>query len=89
MASSACAIPKRRSTDRSAAAARDALALVDDPVAPVAQRQRRIVQRGFAADRLALAVAYGSAAAALPGTGIPGPADVDVSRVEVRALATT
>ncbi|MEC9052158.1 MAG: PfkB family carbohydrate kinase, partial [Actinomycetota bacterium] len=41
------------------------------------------------ADRLALAVAYGSAAAALPGTGIPRPADVDVSRVEVRALATT
>ena len=41
------------------------------------------------ADRLALAVAYGSAAAALPGTGIPTPADVDASRVEVRALSTT
>lgn len=41
------------------------------------------------AERLALAVAYGSAAAALPGTGIPRPADVDVTRVEVRALATT
>ena len=41
------------------------------------------------AECLALAVAYGSAAAALHGTGIPTPADVDASRVEVRALSTT
>lgn len=33
------------------------------------------------ADRLALAVAYGSAAAQLPGTGLPRPEDVDAAAV--------
>ena len=36
--------------------------------------------------RLALAVAYGSAAAALPGTGIAHPEDVDTDAVEVHEL---
>ncbi|MCD4534629.1 1-phosphofructokinase family hexose kinase [Nocardioides sp. cx-169] len=36
--------------------------------------------------RLALAVAYGSAAAGLPGTTIPRPAQVDAALVPVRAL---
>ena len=44
--------------------------------------------RGFGgAERLALAVAYGSAAAALPGTGIPHPEDVDPNAVEVHELS--
>lgn len=34
-------------------------------------------------DRLALAVAAGSAAAALPGTGLPGTADIDPSRITI------
>ena len=38
------------------------------------------------AERLALAVAYGSAAAGLPGTTIPDPADVRPDLVEVHAL---
>ncbi len=38
------------------------------------------------AHRLALAVAYGSAAAGLPGTTIPEPAHVDPGRVQVSAL---
>ena len=38
------------------------------------------------ADRLALAVAYGSAAAGLPGTTIPEPPHVDPTRVEVTDL---
>jgi 1-phosphofructokinase len=38
-------------------------------------------------DRLRLAVAYGSAAAALPGTTIPGPADTRPDLVDVRELA--
>jgi 1-phosphofructokinase len=37
-------------------------------------------------ERLRLAVAYGSAAAALAGTGIPGPDQVHPERVEVRRL---
>ncbi|MGH3360985.1 MAG: 1-phosphofructokinase family hexose kinase [Nocardioides sp.] len=37
-------------------------------------------------DRLALAVAYGSAAAGLPGTTIPGPLQVDPTRVTVTEL---
>lgn len=37
-------------------------------------------------DRLALAVAYGSAAAGLPGTTIPGPEQVRPEQVRVRAL---
>ncbi|GAA4695025.1 1-phosphofructokinase family hexose kinase [Nocardioides nanhaiensis] len=41
------------------------------------------------ADRLALAVAYGSAAAGLPGTTIPLPAQVDPTQVRVRQLHTT
>jgi 1-phosphofructokinase len=45
-------------------------------------------QRGLASpDRLALAVAYGSAAAGLPGTSIPGPDDLHLERVDVRQLA--
>jgi 1-phosphofructokinase len=43
--------------------------------------------RGLPApDRLALAVAYGSAAAALPGTTIPGPDDLHPERVRVQQL---
>lgn len=38
-------------------------------------------------DRLALAVAYGSAAAGLPGTTIPRPRDLHPERVDVHALA--
>ncbi|MGV9750644.1 1-phosphofructokinase, partial [Nocardia farcinica] len=38
------------------------------------------------ADRLRRAVAYGSAAAALPGTGLPGPHHTDPDAVAVRAL---
>jgi 1-phosphofructokinase len=37
-------------------------------------------------DRLALAVAYGSAAAGLPGTTIPGPDDLHPERVAVHDL---
>jgi 1-phosphofructokinase len=36
-----------------------------------------------AADRLAQAVAHGSAAAAMPGTGFPAPADADAARVRI------
>jgi 1-phosphofructokinase len=44
-------------------------------------------QRGLSApDRLALAVAYGSAAAGLPGTTIPGPDDLHPERVDVQDL---
>jgi 1-phosphofructokinase family hexose kinase len=39
---------------------------------------------GNPGERLAWAVAYGTAAVALPGTAIPGPADVDVDRRTVR-----
>lgn len=42
-----------------------------------------------AAERLRLAVAYGSAAAGLPGTTIPGPHDVAPDRVELSELART
>ncbi|MBJ7359883.1 1-phosphofructokinase family hexose kinase [Nocardioides sp.] len=43
--------------------------------------------RGLTApDRLALAVAYGSAAAGLPGTTIPGPDDLHPERVQVQQL---
>ena len=41
------------------------------------------------AGRLALAVAYGSAAAGLPGTTIPLPEQVDPTTVDVRRLAHT
>jgi len=41
------------------------------------------------ADCLALAVGYGSAAAALPGTGIPQPDDVDAAAVAVIDLSST
>jgi 1-phosphofructokinase len=41
------------------------------------------------ADRLALAVAYGSAAAGLPGTTIPSPEQVDPTQVEVTDLDLT
>jgi 1-phosphofructokinase len=40
-------------------------------------------------DRLALAVAYGSAAAGLPGTTVPQPHQVDPSRVRVSHLDAT
>jgi len=39
-----------------------------------------------APDRLALAVAYGAAAAGLPGTGIPHPGDLHPERVKVQSL---
>ena len=43
--------------------------------------------RGLSApDRLALAVAYGAAAAGLPGTTIPGPDDLHPERVDVQQL---
>ena len=43
--------------------------------------------RGLPApDRLALAVAYGSAAAGLPGTTIPGPGDLHPEAVDVQQL---
>jgi 1-phosphofructokinase len=46
--------------------------------------------RGLAApDKLRLAVAYGSAAAGLPGTNIPAPAQVRPERVAVAALDLT
>ena len=46
-------------------------------------------QRGLSApERLALAVAYGSAAAGLPGTTIPGPDDLHPERVDVQDLQT-
>ncbi|GAB2880176.1 1-phosphofructokinase family hexose kinase [Nocardioides pacificus] len=41
------------------------------------------------AERLALAVAYGSAAASLPGTGIPDPTHVHPELVHVRTLDLT
>ena len=41
------------------------------------------------ADRLALAVAYGSAAAGLPGTTIPEPQHVDPTLVTVTDLGLT
>ena len=47
----------------------------------------RVADKSFA-ECLQQAVAYGSAAASLPGTGIPSPADVDCARVEVVALDT-
>lgn len=46
-------------------------------------------QRLPAPDALALAVAYGSAAAGLPGTGIPRPGDVDASAVRPVPLTGT
>ncbi len=45
------------------------------------------LQGAAPADRLRLAVAYGSAAAGLPGTTIPTPAQVRPELVEVRALS--
>ncbi|WP_245558064.1 PfkB family carbohydrate kinase, partial [Nocardia thailandica] len=39
------------------------------------------------ADRLRAAVAYGSAATALPGTELPGPAHPDLAAVTVTALS--
>lgn len=45
------------------------------------------LHRHSAPDRLALAVAYGSAAAGLPGTGIPHPEQVDVDAVQVQEIA--
>lgn len=45
-------------------------------------------RRGLAApERLASAVAHGSAAAALPGTTVPAPSDVRIDLVRVAALA--
>jgi 1-phosphofructokinase len=37
--------------------------------------------------RLQMAVAYGSAAAALPGSALPGPAEVDVNAVAVTSIS--
>lgn len=39
------------------------------------------------ADRLRMAVAYGSAAAALPGSALPGPDQIDLDSVPVRAIS--
>jgi 1-phosphofructokinase len=47
------------------------------------------LQGASPADRLRLAVAYGSAAAGLPGTTIPGPAHTSPELVDVRRLALT
>ncbi|MFF2085883.1 1-phosphofructokinase family hexose kinase [Nocardia sp. NPDC058176] len=41
------------------------------------------------ADRLRHAVAYGSAATALPGTGLPGPADIALDAVTAQPLPST
>ncbi|MEV0059758.1 1-phosphofructokinase family hexose kinase [Nocardia sp. NPDC050718] len=41
------------------------------------------------ADRLRAAVAYGSAATALPGTELPGPADIALDAVTARPLPTS
>lgn len=40
------------------------------------------------AERLRMAVAAGSAAASLPGTGVPGPDQLDLDRTEVQPLRT-
>ena len=42
-----------------------------------------------AAGRLRQAVAHGSAAAAMPGTGFPAPHDADATRVDVETLPST
>lgn len=39
--------------------------------------------------RLQMAVAYGSAAAALPGSALPGPADIDLDAVRVTPIVQT
>jgi 1-phosphofructokinase len=39
-----------------------------------------------AAGRLRQAVAHGSAAAAMPGTGFPAPADADAARVDAAPI---
>jgi len=41
-----------------------------------------------AAERLRMAVAYGSAAAALPGSALPSPAQLDLDGVRVTSLST-
>ncbi|APE36467.1 1-phosphofructokinase [Nocardia mangyaensis] len=41
------------------------------------------------AERLGYAVAYGSAATALPGTGLPGPADISLDAVTAHPLPIT
>jgi 1-phosphofructokinase len=46
------------------------------------------VRGGSPSERLALAVAYGSAAASLPGTTIPAPAQTHAEQVLVRSLAS-
>jgi 1-phosphofructokinase len=40
-----------------------------------------------ASERLCMAVAYGSAAAALPGSALPSPEQVDADAVDVRAVS--
>ena len=47
------------------------------------------IEKRSPAQRLALAVAYGSAAAGLPGTTIPQPHQVDPELVSVRDLDIT
>jgi 1-phosphofructokinase len=44
------------------------------------------VRGGSPAERLTLAVAYGSAAASLPGTTIPGPSDTSPGQVLVKSI---
>ena len=39
--------------------------------------------------RLQMAVAYGSAAAALPGSALPTPAEIDLNAVRVTSISST
>jgi len=47
---------------------------------------RADVGRAEAPRRLQMAVAYGSAAAALPGSALPSPADLDLDAVRVVSI---
>lgn len=47
---------------------------------------RGVLSGSAPAERLRLAVASGSAAASMPGTGVPGPEDLDLEHTEVRQL---
>ena len=42
-----------------------------------------------AADRLRMAVAYGSAAAALPGSALPSPAELNLDAVRVTSVVSS
>lgn len=47
------------------------------------------IRRGSAPERLQMAAAYGSAAAALPGSTPPDPGQLNLDGVELTALAET